>query len=145
MMHLIQTELSYKLRLSSAVGFRSVRKSRVTSKLSQLEAMLGATLSRLGTMPLYSPLTPSWRTMTRTASDMDLYWYPMPDMVLIWKRLRSTSLCIDGKHENQSQSKGHHLQWIGTRLSNCAGNGTRQQFAYSTRVLLAFRRECLAN
>lgn len=63
----------YKLRFSS-VGFKSVRKSRVTSKLNQLDAMLGATLRRLGTMPLYSPLTPSWRTMTRTASEMDLYW-----------------------------------------------------------------------
>jgi hypothetical protein len=26
------------------------------------------------------------------ASPMPLYWYPIPDMVLIWNRLRRTSL-----------------------------------------------------
>jgi hypothetical protein len=65
--------------------------SRVISKLSQLLAMLGATLSRLGTMPLYMPLTPSVRTIWLTASKMPEYWYPMPLMVLIWNLRRRTS------------------------------------------------------
>lgn len=82
----------YYRELGSASGLRPVKKSRVISKLSQLDAMLGATLSKLGTMPLYRPRSPSWLTMTRTASMMPLYWYPMPDMVLIWNRRRSTSL-----------------------------------------------------
>ena len=55
-------------------GLRVSRKSRVISKLSQLLAMLGATLSRLGTMPLYMPLIPSWAIITLTASYIDLYW-----------------------------------------------------------------------
>lgn len=50
-----------------------ITKSRVSSKLSQLLAMLGATLRRLGTMPLYKPLMPSVLTITRIASKMLLY------------------------------------------------------------------------
>lgn len=57
----------------SSSGFKLTSRSRQTSKLSQLEAMLGATLRRLGTMPLYSPLTPSCVMMTRMASVRDLY------------------------------------------------------------------------
>lgn len=49
-------------------------KSRVISKLSQLLAMLGATLSRFGTMPLYMPLIPSVLTIMRTASHIPVYW-----------------------------------------------------------------------
>lgn len=54
--------------------------------------MLGATFKRLGTIPLYNPLRPSWAEIVRTASNMDLYWYPIPDIVFIWNRLRRTSL-----------------------------------------------------
>jgi hypothetical protein len=67
-----RNDSSYCNNVSSS-GFKLTRKSRHTSKLSQLEAMLGATLRRLGTMPLYSPLMPSCVTMTRTASVRDLY------------------------------------------------------------------------
>ncbi len=50
------------------------KKSLVISKLSQLEAILGATFSKLGAIPLYRPRTPSWETMTLIASHIDLYW-----------------------------------------------------------------------
>lgn len=63
----------HRKRVSSA-GFRLTKKSRVTSKLNQLEAMLGATLRRFGTIPLYRPLMPSCVTITRIASGIDLYW-----------------------------------------------------------------------
>ena len=59
---------------SASSGLRVSKKSLVISKLSQLLAMLGATFSRLGTMPLYIPLIPSCVMMTRIASKMDLYW-----------------------------------------------------------------------
>lgn len=49
------------------------KKSRVSSKLSQLLAMLGATLSRLGTIPLYRPINPSVLTIELTACHMLLY------------------------------------------------------------------------
>lgn len=61
-------------RLSScAASPRLTRKSRVVSNASQLLAMLGATLRRLGTRPLYSPRRPSWLTIVLTASGIDLY------------------------------------------------------------------------
>jgi hypothetical protein len=44
---------------SSVSGLRVRRKSLVISKLSQLLAILGATFSRFGTMPLYKPFIPS--------------------------------------------------------------------------------------
>lgn len=48
--------------------------SLVISKLSQLLAMLGATLSRFGTMPLYNPLKPSCLMIVMMASPMPEYW-----------------------------------------------------------------------
>ena len=65
--------------------------SLVISKLSQLLAMLGATFSRFGTIPLYSPLKPSVVTICFIASPMPAYLYPMPLIVLIWNRLLKTS------------------------------------------------------
>lgn len=58
---------------SDSSSERLTRKSLVISKLSQLLAMLGATLRRLGTMPLYMPAIPSCLTMVRMASQIDLY------------------------------------------------------------------------
>lgn len=76
-----QTLLAKKAEAQALL--RLVRKSLVISKLSQLLAMLGATFNRFGTMPLYSPATPSCATITRIASHIDLYWYPIPVIVLI--------------------------------------------------------------
>lgn len=73
--HAENTQGYEQLPMLSVQSFelRLTRKSRVSSKLSQLLAMLGATLSRFGTMPLYSPRTPSWDTIIVTASHIDLY------------------------------------------------------------------------
>lgn len=100
-------------------SLRDMKKSRVISKLNQLLAILGATLSKFGAMPLYRPLTPSCATMTLIASNIDLYWYPMPDMVLIWKRRRRTSLCLSAM-KCWPTGTGGHSQWVGTSLSNSA-------------------------
>lgn len=54
-------------------GFKLRKKSLVSSKLSQLLAMLGATLSKFGTIPLYRPRKPSCDMMVRMAWLMDLY------------------------------------------------------------------------
>lgn len=51
-----------------------VRKSRVISKLSQLLAILGATLSKLGPIPLKRPRSPSSTMIALTASQTDVYW-----------------------------------------------------------------------
>lgn len=75
-----------------SVGPSATRKSRVISKLSQLAAILGATFSRFGTIPLYKPVIPSSATILVSASPIDLYLYPIPDMVFIWNRRRRTSL-----------------------------------------------------
>lgn len=48
-------------------------KSLVYSKLNQLLAILGATFSRFGTIPLYMPLNPSVLTIDLTASKMPEY------------------------------------------------------------------------
>ena len=55
------------LQITSSSGFRLTSASLQTSKLSQLLAILGATLSRFGTMPLYNPLRPSWNRLRRTS------------------------------------------------------------------------------
>lgn len=79
-------------RLYSHISPMLTRKSLVSSKLSQLLAILGATFRRLGTIPLNRPRIPSSAIMTFTASTTDVYRYPMPDIVLIWNRRRKTSL-----------------------------------------------------
>lgn len=124
-------------------GRRVRRKSLVISKLSQLLAMLGATFKRLGTMPLYMPLMPSWVTITRTASKMPLYWYPMPDMVLIWKRRRRTSLAPVSQWVVISWRED--LQGICTCLSYSSWDSTCSKFTDCTWVLVTFWREVLPN
>lgn len=71
--HPTQKPCILQIYKSSASGRRVRRKSLVISKLSQLLAILGATFRRLGTMPLYSPLRPSWATIVLTASTIPLY------------------------------------------------------------------------
>lgn len=44
---------------SSGSGFSVIRRSLVISKLSQLLAILGATFSKFGVIPLYNPFSPS--------------------------------------------------------------------------------------
>lgn len=61
------------VQISETSVFRPTKKSLVISKLSQLLAILGATLSKFGTMPLYKPLTPSCAIITFTASNTPLY------------------------------------------------------------------------
>lgn len=82
----------FLLRQSICFSLNPTKKSRVISKLSQLLAILGATFIKFGTMPLYKPRNPSCLIMILIASQIDLYWYPIPVMVLIWKRRRRTSL-----------------------------------------------------
>ena len=65
-----------------SLGDQVTSRSRTVSNVHQLAAMLGATLRRLGVIPLYRPLKPSCLTMVLMAPPMELYWYPMPDMVL---------------------------------------------------------------
>jgi hypothetical protein len=126
------------------------RKSRVISKLNQLLAILGATLRRLGPIPLKSPRMPSSATISRTASQIEAYLYPIPDMVLIWKRRRRTSL--EKKKENllaqYLNKKGtirESLQWICASLSHGAGYSTCQQSSGRTGVLLSVRGKVLAH
>ena len=69
-----KTRVSYSPRSSSSSGFRPTSESRTVSKASQLDAMLGATLSRFGVMPLYRPLKPSCRKIVCSASAILLYW-----------------------------------------------------------------------
>ena len=67
------TEADHKLKGYVSWLPNSRRKSLVISKLSQLLAILGATFSRFGTMPLYIPLYPSWAVIVEIASHIDLY------------------------------------------------------------------------
>lgn len=60
--------------IHTSTGLQEIRKSLVSSKLSQLLAMLGATLRRFGAIPLYNPLKPSCLIMVVKASQIDLYW-----------------------------------------------------------------------
>lgn len=92
-----QTEILVELQDMARISFISLacyekavdsalsptKASLVISKLSQELAILGATLRRLGTIPLYMPRNPSSTIMDLIASKIPLYLYPIPDIVLI--------------------------------------------------------------
>ena len=65
----------YRCQVASPSSWPIARKkSRVSSKLNQLLAILGATFSKLGSNPLYMPSTPSFATILETASHIEVYW-----------------------------------------------------------------------
>lgn len=108
--------------LDYSLSPKVTRKSRVISKLNQLLAILGATLRRFGPIPLNNPRSPSSATITLTASQMEVYWYPIPDIVLIWNRRRSTSLFKENQFSgNQNRTRGNqNSQRIGACLRDCS-------------------------
>ena len=140
---------NFSLRQSTFFSLNPTKKSRVISKLSQLLAMLGATFIRFGTMPLYNPRNPSCLIITVIASQIDLYWYPIPLIVLIWKRRRRTSLpiyiSINQTRVRLSNIGTETVQWICAGLGNSTGDGAGSQFSVGRGVLFAFRGEVLSH
>lgn len=132
----IRRELDHSKECSQGIlhyylSFRLTKKSRVISKLNQLLAILGATLRRFGPIPLKSPRRPSSVTITLTASQIEVYWYPIPDIVLIWKRRRRTSLeesqfCGLSHIPEEGIRKRNHWQRICACLGNCSWDGASQ-------------------
>lgn len=99
---------------------------------------------------------PSCLMMRVRASVIDVYFNPMPSIVLIWNRRRRTSLpaASISNHTLSTFSaaslqgvtkKKEYSQWICACLCHGTRDGTRRQLAHRARVLVAVRGEILAH